>query len=138
MTALIANRDLLKRALEVAGRHDHEWAYSAYAMPVDAEHDCQLHRDHRPRILRVVRHHIFPVFMQEDVFGRKLTENNAPLQDRLWVCDNGHMNLHECIADLLGDAGRSFRHNYSAAELKWSREALNWYWNEKAKHAARS
>lgn len=70
-----------------------------YAMTFDAQQQfpCVVHKEHRPRPARTVRHHVWP---QE--FGGPSVPTNL-----VWICDTGHYTIHVGLALLLkGEAVR--------------------------------
>ena len=65
-----------------------------------AERPCELHEHHAPRPSRTQGHHRFPVFLQNEVFGR------ITIPELLWVCGTCHDNIHEWLSYILGRARR--------------------------------
>jgi hypothetical protein len=60
--------------------------------------NCQVHRYHRPRPLRIVTHHLQPLGMG----GLDVPAN------RISTCDTGHFDIHRKLGELLRD-GRMTR-----------------------------
>lgn len=56
---------------------------------------CALHDAHRPTPLRLVGHHVWPKGM-----GGPTTPENI-----VWICDAGHVNVHELLAALVDGSG---------------------------------
>lgn len=59
---------------------------------------CELYAYHAPTVTRTQGHHIFPVYLQNRVYGRIV------LPDLIWLCGNCHDSTHEWLSWLLGDA----------------------------------
>lgn len=62
------------------------------------ERPCQVVLYHAPRPSRTQGHHIFPVYLQNGVYGR------VRYGDLLWCCGTCHDSIHDWIAFLLKDA----------------------------------
>jgi hypothetical protein len=58
-----------------------------------ATNPCQLHKDHRPRPLVIVRHHVQPLGM------------GGPDDESNWLdaCDTGHRNVHTILGPMCQD-----------------------------------
>lgn len=54
---------------------------------------CVLHKNHTPRPLRLVAHHVHPA-----AHGGRTVKGNLAV-----VCDTGHYNVHTILDVLLGD-----------------------------------
>lgn len=83
-----------------------------------ADHPCEMHKEHSPRLLQTEGHHVFPQYLQRHVWGEVRDQRKA------YICATGHTNLHLAIADLAAE--RKWQHRYSEAErrlamLGWTR-----------------
>lgn len=85
-----------------------------------AEKPCQLHRYHRPRVVRTQGHHRHPVYLQNRVYGRIRDP------ELLWVCGTCHDSIHEWLSWLLGEARKPNPEPGTRAKDEATASAL-WY-----------
>lgn len=63
-----------------------------------ADKPCELYAYHSPKVVRTQGHHIHPVYLQNQVYGR------IQDSDLKWLCGNCHDSTHEWLSWLLGEA----------------------------------
>ena len=59
---------------------------------------CELYTRHVPIVTRTQGHHIYPVYLQNRVYGRIVHG------DLIWLCGNCHDAVHEWLSWLLEEA----------------------------------
>lgn len=62
------------------------------------ERPCQLYTQHIPLVTRTQGHHVYPVYLQNRVFGKIV------IPELIWLCGNCHDSTHEWISWLLREA----------------------------------
>lgn len=62
------------------------------------EHPCELYKTHSPVVCRTQGHHIYPVYLQNRVYG-KIT-----IPTLMWLCGGCHDSTHTWLDWLLGEA----------------------------------
>lgn len=87
---------------------------------------CEVHGYHWPPYIETEGHHIFPVYLQNKVYGKIVKP------DLVWTCDTGHKNMHAWLSYLLGERKvRPFR-NCTQREREYVMKAVTWFTGEMA------
>lgn len=82
---------------------------------------CEVHGYHWPPYLETEGHHIYPVYLQNRIFGKIV------LPDLVWTCDNGHKNIHAWLSFMLGERKRKPFRRGTRKEMELVMEAFDWY-----------
>lgn len=87
-----------------------------------SSHPCQLYKSHHPIVARTQRHHRYPQFLQERLWGKGVVR----LKELLIVCGTDHDSIHAWINWLLGEERKPSPEPGTLAKREAQR-AFDWY-----------
>lgn len=82
---------------------------------------CEVHGYHWPPPIETEGHHIYPVYLQNRVFGK------IELPNLIWVCDTGHKNIHALLSWGLGERRNQPSGRGTRLERAIVKAAYDWY-----------